>query len=81
MEYRYLSAMLTWMKVKFGGETWIFVRAYRMRSERSEEEREAFWSELARCVEERKRGCCLWRRVLMGCCFRRSVLGKDLLCF
>ena len=27
-------------------------------SERSEEERQAFWSELARCVEEMKRGGC-----------------------
>ena len=33
----------------------MFVSAYGPGNERSEEEREAFWSELAGCVEERKR--------------------------
>ena len=36
----------------------MFVSAYDPGSERSEEEREAFWSELAECVEERKRRWC-----------------------
>ena len=36
----------------------MFVRAYGPGSERSEEEREAFWSVLAGCEEERKMGGC-----------------------
>ena len=43
----------------------MFVSAYGPGSERSEEEREAFWSELAGCVEERKTGS------LSGNCARR----------
>ena len=44
------------MKVKFVGEDWVFVGAYGPGRERSEEFWEAFWSELSRCVKERKRG-------------------------
>ena len=58
VEYGEVSARLMWVKVKFGGEFWVFVSAYGPGSERSEEEREAFWSELAGCVEERKRSGC-----------------------
>ena len=28
VEYREVSARLMWVKVKFGGELWVFVRAY-----------------------------------------------------
>ena len=47
-----MSARLLWVKVKFGGEFLAFVSAYGPGSERCEEEREAFWSELAVRVEE-----------------------------
>ena len=58
VEYKEVSARLMRIKVKFGGKFWVFVGAYGPGSERSEEERDAFWSELARCVEERKRSGC-----------------------
>ena len=43
-----------WVKVKFGEELRVFVSAYGPESERSEEQREAFWSELEGCVEKGK---------------------------
>ena len=41
------------MKVKFGGESWVFVSAYGPGSEREETEREAFWNYLDDCAEFR----------------------------
>ena len=40
--YREVSARLMWVKVKFGGEFWVFVSAY---GPGSEEERDVLWSE------------------------------------
>ena len=36
-------------------EIQVFDTAFCLRSERGEQKREAFWSKLSRCVEERKR--------------------------
>ena len=54
-EYRKVLGRLRWVEVKFGGEFRVFVSAYGPGSERSEEEREAFCSQLAGCVEEGKK--------------------------
>src|SRR5678815_2308701 len=40
-----------WVKVKFGGEMWVFICAYAPVNGAREEERERFWSELNECWE------------------------------
>ena len=42
---------MMWVRVRLGRECWAFISAYGPGSERSEEERDTFWNELANCVE------------------------------
>ena len=50
-EWKEVSSRLMWVKVKLGVERWAFVSAYGPGSERSEEEREQFWTDLSECIE------------------------------
>ena len=50
-EWKEVSPRLMWVKVKLGVERWAFVSAYGPGSERSEEEREQFWTDLSECIE------------------------------
>ena len=45
VENKEVSERLMRVKVKFGGDIWVFVSAYGSGSERSEEVKEAFWSD------------------------------------
>ena len=51
VEWKEVSSRIMWAKIRFGGEVWAFVSAYGPGSEKSEEEREGFWSDLNECVE------------------------------
>ena len=51
VEWKEVSSRIMWVRIRFGRECWAFISAYGPGSERSEEEREGFWNELARCVE------------------------------
>ena len=51
VEWKEVSSRLMWMKVKMGREMWVFVSAYGPGSEKSVEEREAFWIDLGDCLE------------------------------
>ena len=55
VEWKEESSRLMWVRVKLGRECWAFVSAYGPGSERDEEERENFWSNLSECVESLKR--------------------------
>src|SRR5678815_3139166 len=46
-----VSSRIMWVKVKFGGEMWVFICAYAPVNGAREEERERFWSELNECWE------------------------------
>ena len=41
---------MTWVKLIFGREVWVFISAYGPGSERGEDERELFWQELTECI-------------------------------
>ena len=45
-----VSSRLMWVGVKIEPESWLFISANGPGSERSEQEIEAFWSELSECV-------------------------------
>ena len=51
VEWKEVSSRLMWVRVRLGRECWGFVSAYGPGLEKSEEERDGFWNELARCVE------------------------------
>ena len=51
VEWKEVSSRLMWVRVRLGRECWAFVSAYGPGSERSEEERDTFWNELADCVD------------------------------
>ena len=51
VEWKEVSSRLMWVRVKLGRECWVFISAYGLGCERSEEERDEFWNELARCVD------------------------------
>ena len=51
VEWREVSSRIMLVKMRIGGEVWVFVSAYGPGSERSEEEREEFWSDLNEIVE------------------------------
>ena len=51
VEWKEVSSRIMWMKVKLGKEMWVFVSAYGPGSEKSIEEREAFWIDLNECIE------------------------------
>ena len=55
VEWKEVSSRLMWVRVRIGRECWAFVSAYGPGSERSAEEREEFWNEISRCVEDLKR--------------------------
>ena len=63
VEWKEVSSRLMWVKVKWGQEVWVFVSAYGPGSERSADEREDFWTDLADCVEVVGKGCSV---VVMG---------------
>ena len=44
VEYREVSTRLLLVKIKFGGEFWVFISAYSPENEMCDEEREAIWS-------------------------------------
>src|SRR5678816_2685548 len=46
-----VSSRIMWVKMKFGGEMWVFICAYAPVNGAREEERERFWSELNECWE------------------------------
>ena len=48
--WKEVSSRLMWVRVRLGRECWVFVSAYGPGSEKTEEERERFWSELSECV-------------------------------
>ena len=45
-----MSSRLMWVRVKIERQRWVFISAYALGSERSEQEIEEFWSELSDCV-------------------------------
>ena len=49
--WKEVSSRLMWVRVRMGRECWAFVSAYGPGSEKTEEEREGFWSELTDCVD------------------------------
>ena len=49
--WKEVSSRLMWVRVRLGRECWAFVSAYGPGSEKTEEERERFWSELTECVD------------------------------
>ena len=49
--WKEVSSRLMWVRVRVGRECWAFVSVYGPGSEKTEEEREGFWSELTDCVE------------------------------
>ena len=51
VEWKEVSSRLMWVRIRIGRECWVFVSVYGPGSERSEEEREEFWSELSECVD------------------------------
>ena len=51
IEWQEVSSRLMWVKVKFRREIWAFVSAYGPGSERGDEEREDFWSDVEECLE------------------------------
>ena len=55
VEWREVSSRMMWVRVRLGRECWAFVSAYGPGSERSEEERNMFWNELANCVDDLSR--------------------------
>ena len=55
VEWKEVSSRMMWVRVRLGRECWAFVSAYGPGSEKSEEEREAFWNELADCVDDLSR--------------------------
>ena len=59
VEWKEVSSRLMWVRVRLGKECWAFVSAYGPGSERSEEERDAFWNDLASCVEGLSRRNCV----------------------
>lgn len=50
-EWRQVSSRVMWVRVKFGGERWVFICAYAPVNGAREEERERFWNELNECWE------------------------------
>ena len=46
---------MMWLRVRLGRECWAFISANGPGSERSEEEHNTFWNELASCVDELSR--------------------------
>ena len=52
VEWKEVSSRLMWVSVRMGKECWAFVSAYGPDCERSEEERDEFWNELTRCVDD-----------------------------
>ena len=50
-----VSSRLMWVRVRIGRECWAFVSAYGPGSEKTEVERERFWSELTDCVDSLSR--------------------------
>ena len=55
VEWKEVSSRLMWVRVRLGRECWAFISAYGPGSERSEEERAAFWNELEDCVDSLSR--------------------------
>ena len=53
--WKEVSSRVIWVRVRIGRECWAFVSAYGPGSERTEEEREEFWSELTDCVDDLSR--------------------------
>ena len=51
VEWREVSSRMMWVKARFGQELWVFISVYGPGSERSEEEREDFWSGLDECLQ------------------------------
>ena len=51
VEWKEVSSRLMWVRVRLGRECWAYVSAYGPGCERSEEERDEFWNELAMCVD------------------------------
>ena len=51
VEWQEVSSRIMWVKVKFGRESWVFVSAYGPGREKSDGEREDFWSGLDECLQ------------------------------
>ena len=51
VEWKEVSSRLMWVRVRMGRECWAFVSANGPGCERSEEERDEIWNDLARCVD------------------------------
>ena len=51
VEWKEVSARMTRVKLRIEDVSWVFVNAYGHGSEKSEKEREEFWSDLNECVE------------------------------
>ena len=51
VEQKEVSSRMMWVRVRMGRECWAFVSAYGPGCERTEEERDEFWNELARCLD------------------------------
>ena len=45
-----MSSRLMWVRVKVERESWMFISAYGQGTERSEQEKEEFWSEIIKRV-------------------------------
>ena len=51
VEWKEVSSRLLWVRIRLGRECWAFISAYGPGCERSEEEQDVFWNELANCVD------------------------------
>ena len=49
VEWKEVSSRLKWVRVKIKTDSWAFISAYGLGSEKSEE-KEEFWNELSECV-------------------------------
>ena len=59
VEWKEVSSRLMWVRVRMGRECWAFVSAYGPGCEKGEDERDAFWNELTRCVSDLSRRNCV----------------------
>ena len=50
MDWKEVLSRLMWVRVKIEQESWVFILAYGLGREKSEEEIEEFWNELSECV-------------------------------
>ena len=58
VEWKEVSSRLMLVRVKMERESWVFISAYGLGSEKSEVEIAEFWNELSECVESFGRNEC-----------------------